>query len=182
MFVWHNKGLTGLDGLKEGSCSCRIHFDSMAIKATHNKIQFSVGDLIKVSQIVDESGKKRTQAFEGRVISIKGDKEGKTFTIRRIGANQVGIEKIFPFNSPLVESVEVLKAAGRGVRRAKLYYIRDKSRKEIEKIPSRAKKKELQDSHTKKSKVTKKTKSEKKGISKKQTSKSKGSKKLTKKS
>ncbi len=111
----------------------------MALKAKHKDIQFGVGDRIRVIQKIKEKGKERLQVFEGIVIRIKGRDIGKTFTVRRIGVQQIGIEKIFPLESPLIESVEVVKKGLRGVRRAKLYYIREKPRKEIDKIYSRAK-------------------------------------------
>lgn len=122
----------------------------MALQTKHKETIFGVGDQVRVIQKVFEEreskkgeGKKaRTQVFEGIVIGIKGRGVGKTFTVRRIGAQQVGIEKIFPLESPLVEKVEVVKKGLRGARRAKLYYIRGKSRKEIEKIYSRAAKRE----------------------------------------
>jgi len=114
----------------------------MALTAIHNDTKFSVGDAIRVSQKIQEGDKTRTQVFEGMVIGIKGRGKNKSFTVRRIGAQKVGIERIFPIDAPVVEKVEVVKKGGRGVRRAKLYYTRDKSRKEIELIYSRATKRE----------------------------------------
>jgi large subunit ribosomal protein L19 len=110
----------------------------MAIKAVHKGTKFGVGDRVRVIQKVVEQDKERKQAFEGMVIGIKGRGEGKTFTVRRIGVQQIGIEKIFPLNTPTIEKIEVLRRGVRGVRRAKLFYTRDQSKKEIEKIYSRA--------------------------------------------
>jgi len=123
----------------------------MAIKIKHNNTEFGVGDQIRVIQTIKEGDKSRLQAFEGIVIKIKGREEMKTFTVRRIGAQQIGIERIFPINSPIIKEVEIVKKGGKGVRRAKLYYIREKSRKEIDTIYSRTSKKT-----TKKVKTTKK--------------------------
>ena len=110
----------------------------MALTAIHGDTTFGVGDRVKVVQKIKESGKTRSQTFEGQVLGIKGREQNKSFTVRRIGVGQIGIERIYPLSSPTIEKVEVVKRGGRGVRRAKLYYTREKSRKEIEKIYSRA--------------------------------------------
>ena len=87
------------------------------------------GDTVRVWQKITEKGKTRLQAFEGLVIAVKHGKEaGATFTVRRI-ASGVGVEKIFPLYSPMIDSIETLKRSK--VRRAKLYHIRDKAAKEI---------------------------------------------------
>jgi large subunit ribosomal protein L19 len=111
----------------------------MAIKVKHKETSFGVGDVVAVHQRIKEGEKQRTQIFEGMVIGIKGREDEKSFTIRRVGVQQVGIERIFPLNAPTIERVEVVKSGAEGVRRAKLYYIREKPRREIEKIYSRAK-------------------------------------------
>lgn len=136
----------------------------MALRTTHKEVTFSVGDVVKVKQIIQEGDKSRIQVFEGTVIGIKGREISKTFTVRRIGSQQVGIEKIFPLYSPTIEAVEVSKTGGKGVRKAKLYYIRDKSRKEINKIYSRSNKKGQTKSLVESKKTTKKAK---KSVSKK---------------
>ncbi len=87
------------------------------------------GDTIRVWQKIQEKGKTRLQAFEGLVIAVKHGKEsGATFTVRKISLG-VGVEKIFPIYSPMIDSIETLKRSK--VRRAKLYHIRDKAAKEI---------------------------------------------------
>ena len=113
----------------------------MALTAVHNDVTFGVGDRIKVFQKIKEGEKTRSQAFEGMVIGIKGREENKSFTVRRIGVQQIGIERIFPLASPTIEKIMVLKKGTSGARHAKLYYTRDKSRREIEKIYSRTSKK-----------------------------------------
>jgi len=115
----------------------------MSILTKHNEIEFGVGDTIRVTQAIYESGKKRSQAFEGIVIYIKGREENTSFCVRRIGAGQIGIERIFPLASPTIESVKVVRSGYRGIRSAKLYFIRNKSKREIEKIYRRAKGREL---------------------------------------
>ena len=84
---------------------------------------FRSGDTINVGVRVIEGNKTRVQNFEGIVIAISsGGGMDKTFTIRKI-SNGVGVERIFPINSPNIDSIKVIKK-GR-VRRAKLYYLRD---------------------------------------------------------
>jgi large subunit ribosomal protein L19 len=82
------------------------------------------GDTVRVWQKIEEKGKTRLQAFEGLVLARKhGNEKGGTFTVRKV-ASGVGVEKIFPVHSPLIDRVELVKRAR--VRRAKLYFIREK--------------------------------------------------------
>ena len=88
-----------------------------------NNFDFRVGDTVKVDYRVKEGNRERIQVFEGTVIRIQGTGVRKTFTVRRV-AYGVGVERTFPMNSPRVENV---KTTRRGkVRRAKLYYLRDR--------------------------------------------------------
>lgn len=97
--------------------------------AERSSLDFRAGDTIKVWQKIQEKGKTRLQAFEGLVLARKHGKEaGATFTVRRV-ASGVGVERIFPLFSPVIDKIEVLKRSK--VRRAKLYHIRDKAAKEI---------------------------------------------------
>jgi large subunit ribosomal protein L19 len=92
-------------------------------------LTFRAGDTVKVSQIIHEKGKIRLQAFEGLVLARKhGAEAGATFTVRKV-TEGVGVERIFPLYSPMIDKIEVVRSAK--VRRAKLYYIRDKAAKEI---------------------------------------------------
>ncbi|OGI86544.1 50S ribosomal protein L19, partial [Candidatus Nomurabacteria bacterium RIFCSPLOWO2_01_FULL_41_12] len=80
-------------------------------------------------KIQDEKGKFRTQAFEGMVLARKHGKEiGATFTVRKI-ASGVGVERIFPLYSPMVDKIEIIKKSR--ARRSKLYYIRTKAVKDV---------------------------------------------------
>lgn len=85
---------------------------------------FRPGDTIRVHYKIIEGSKERIQPYEGIVISKKGSDVSKTFTVRRLGADNVGVERIFPLFSPNIEKIEVLKLGK--VRRAKLYYLRDR--------------------------------------------------------
>lgn len=87
---------------------------------------FNPGDHIRVQVRVIEGDKERLQSFEGDVISVRGSGLNKTFTVRKISSG-VGVERIFPINSPKIAKVEVLKEGN--VRRAKLYYLRNLSGK-----------------------------------------------------
>lgn len=113
----------------------------MALKVLHKNTKFGVGDTIQVTQNIVEGKKSRKQTFEGIVIGIKGKGVGKTFTLRKIGSGQIGIEKIYPLAAPTIETVKVVREGIKGVRRSKLYYLREKSRRESEKIYSRSSKK-----------------------------------------
>jgi large subunit ribosomal protein L19 len=93
-------------------------------------LDFKSGDTVRVwSKILEDGGKVRLQAFEGLVLARKhGKTQGATFTVRKI-SNTVGVERIFPLYSPMIDKIEIVKRAK--VRRAKLYYIRDKAAKDI---------------------------------------------------
>ena len=92
-----------------------------SIKAEQPK--FEVGDTVRVACRIKEGDKSRTQMFEGTVIAKKHGGVEETFTVRRV-AHGVGVERVFPVNSPNVEKVEVIRQGK--VRRAKLYYLRDR--------------------------------------------------------
>ncbi|HIP12936.1 MAG TPA: 50S ribosomal protein L19 [Arcobacter sp.] len=90
--------------------------------AEKNIPMFRAGDTLRLGVEIKEGEKKRVQNFEGIVIALKGEGVSNTFTIRKIGANGVGVERIFPLYSDSLKTIEVLRC-GR-VRRAKLYYLR----------------------------------------------------------
>lgn len=97
------------------------------------KIEFNPGDTIRVSTIIKEGNKERLQAFEGVVISIRGAGASQTFTVRKIGAGGIGVERIWPVISPSLKKIDVVKRA-KLVRRAKLYYLRDRVGKLAKKV------------------------------------------------
>ena len=97
-----------------------------AIEAAQMKTeldQFKVGDTVKVHFKIVEGKTERVQIYEGLVIAMKNAKIGKTFTVRKISYG-VGVERVFPIHSPRIVKVEVVRPGK--VRRAKLYYIREK--------------------------------------------------------
>lgn len=96
---------------------------------TRKGIVFSSGDTIRVWSKIEDKGKFRLQAFEGLVLARKhGTSAGATFTVRKV-SNGVGVERIFPLYSPLVDKIEVVKRAR--ARRSKLYYVREKAVRDI---------------------------------------------------
>ena len=95
---------------------------------------FRPGDTISIGVKVVEGGKTRIQNFEGIVIALSGSKMNRTFTIRKI-SNGIGVERIFPLNSPNFESLKVTKKGK--VRRAKLYYLRNLKGKAASRIKER---------------------------------------------
>ncbi len=93
------------------------------------KLGIRAGDTVDVVQRIKEKDKFRLQSFEGLVLAHKhGNEAGATFTVRRV-ASGVGVEKVFPLYSPMIDEIKIIKRAK--VRRAKLYHIRTKAAKEI---------------------------------------------------
>lgn len=89
------------------------------------------GDTVRVHQKIQEKGKTRLQVFEGLVLARKhGAEAGATFTVRKV-VDGVGVERIFPLYSPLIDKIEITKRSR--TRRSKLYYVRNKATKEINK-------------------------------------------------
>ena len=84
---------------------------------------FNVGDTVRVHGKIKEGNRERIQIFEGTVIKVQGGSNRATFTVRK-NSNGVGVEKTWPLHSPNVEKVEVVRKGK--VRRAKLFYLRDR--------------------------------------------------------
>ncbi len=109
----------------------------MALKLTpvntddRKALDFASGDTVRVWVKIPEKGKFRLQAFEGLVLARKhGAEIGGTFTVRKI-ASGVGVERIFPLYSPMIDSIEIIKRSG--ARRSKLYYVRTKAVRDVRK-------------------------------------------------
>ena len=109
--------------------SSKIKFSPVDIEA-RKKLNFRSGDTIRVwSKVAEGKGKFRLQAYEGMVLARKhGTESGATFTVRRV-ASGVGVERIFPLYSPMIDKIEIIKRAR--ARRSKLYYIRSKAVKDV---------------------------------------------------
>lgn len=101
-----------------------------AVNAEERKnLALRSGDTVRVWQKIKERDKTRLQAFEGLVLARKhGSEAGATFTVRKV-MDGVGVEKIFPLYSPVIDKIDVLRRSK--VRRAKLYFVREKAAKEI---------------------------------------------------
>ncbi len=102
-----------------------------------DKLEFNIGDTVKVHVKIREGERERIQLFEGTVIARRGSGVSETFTVRRLSYG-VGVERVFPVNSPNVAKVEIVRYGK--VRRSKLYYLRDrvgKAAKVKEKIRSK---------------------------------------------
>lgn len=108
--------------------------DKLTIFNSKNLITSKLADLkpgwtVRIHQKIKDGEKTRTQAFEGLVVAKKhGQEAGGTVTVRKVSGG-IGVEKIFPLYLPSIDKVEVIKKAK--VRRAKLYYLKDKTSKEI---------------------------------------------------
>ncbi|MCF7833745.1 MAG: 50S ribosomal protein L19 [Candidatus Pacebacteria bacterium] len=107
----------------------KIKFSPVDIEA-RKKLDFHSGDTIKVwSKIPEDKGKFRLQAFEGTILARKhGTEAGATFTVRRV-ASGVGVERIFPLFSPMIDRIEILKKSKS--RKSKLYYVRTKAVRDV---------------------------------------------------
>ena len=109
----------------------------MAQNLTYIDQSINVGDTVRVHQEISEGKKTRVQVFEGLIIAIKNRETNKSFTVRKIAAGGVGVEKIFPVLMPSIKKIEVKRRGD--VKRSKLYYLRDK----VGKAASRVKEKSL---------------------------------------
>lgn len=95
------------------------------------KLDIKSGDTVRVFSKIQEKGKTRLQAFEGLVLARKhGSEIGSTITVRKI-SNGVGVERIFPLHSPSIDRIELVKRSK--TKRSKLYFLKDKTNKEIRK-------------------------------------------------
>ena len=127
-----NSATSGVSGEKKRERCLKIYKEMDLIKLVEDSFrsekaasfpEFKAGDTITVSYKIKEGDKVRDQKFKGVVIQIKGATPAtKTFTIRKISSG-VGVERIFPFQSPFIDSIEVNKVGK--VRRARIFYLRD---------------------------------------------------------
>ena len=92
-----------------------------AFEVERNLPEFGAGDTITVHYKIKEGNKERIQDFRGVVLQVKGEGTKKTFTVRKMSGN-IGVERIFPMDSPSIEGVDVNKRGS--VRRARIYYLR----------------------------------------------------------
>jgi large subunit ribosomal protein L19 len=104
----------------------------MAISATIKGTPVHVGDIVRLHLRILEGEKERIQVFEGMILALRGRGENCSFTIRKIATGGIGVERIFPFESPWIAKIEIKKKGD--VRRAKLYYTRYQSARQVAQI------------------------------------------------
>ncbi len=122
----------------------------MAKSFTYNEQQISVGDTISIHQEITENEEKRIQVFTGIVIAIKNRGQNKSFTVRKISAQNIGVEKIFPVNLPSIQKIEVKRHGD--VKRNKLYYLRERTGKKATRVKEKSTQKKTTQSKAKKAK------------------------------
>ncbi|MDD2483134.1 MAG: 50S ribosomal protein L19 [Candidatus Shapirobacteria bacterium] len=103
----------------------------MSLKITYKEQDFFVGDSIKVNYKIKEKDKERLQAFDGIILAVTGTGENKNFIVQKSASDAVKVERIFPVNSPWIESIKKLRSPKTKIRRAKLYYLRDPKARSI---------------------------------------------------
>jgi len=117
--------------------------------------EFNIGDAIAVSQRIKEGGKERIQVFEGDVIAKHNEGASSTFTVRKIAANGIAVERIFPTYSSLIDSIKFVRTGK--ARRAKLFYMRDrigKAARVAEKVLTREQKEQKKWHNKKQEEIT----------------------------
>lgn len=98
--------------------------EQQQLKSKEDVPELRPGDLVRVHILIFEGGKQRTQIFQGTVMRLRKGGANANFTVRRVAAHGVGVERTFPLHSPRVTKVEVLRHSH--VRRAQLYYLRER--------------------------------------------------------
>ena len=97
----------------------------MAISFKHQDMEFRIGDTVKVNYKIKEKDKERIQAFDGIILAITGLQENKNFLVAKNASDGVRVERIFPINSPWIDSIKKLRSPKRLIHRAKLYFLRN---------------------------------------------------------
>jgi len=103
----------------------------MAFKITYKEQELSVGDTIKVNYKIKEKDKERLQAFDGIILAIQGIGENKSIVVQKNATDSVQVERIFPINSPWIDSIKKLRSPKTKIRRSKLYFLRKVKSKKI---------------------------------------------------
>ena len=103
----------------------------MALSIKHNDQTYMVGDTIKVNYKIKEGAKERIQAFDGIIIAVKAKNGQKNFIVKKNASDKVTVERIFPENSPWIESIKKLRGPKTKIRRSKLYFLRDPKARKI---------------------------------------------------
>ena len=97
----------------------------MSFKFSHQDIEYSVGDTIKINYKIKEKDKERLQAFDGILLAVRGRGDTKSIIVSKSASDGVRVERIFPITSPWIESIKKLRSPKTKIRRSKLYFLRD---------------------------------------------------------
>lgn len=103
----------------------------MSLKITFKDNEYFVGDTIKVNYKIKEKDKERIQAFDGIILAIQGRGENKNFVVQKAASDGVKVERIFPVNSPWIDSIKKLRSPKTKIRRSKLYFLRNAKARNI---------------------------------------------------
>jgi large subunit ribosomal protein L19 len=104
----------------------------MSLKFSFQDQEYTIGDTLKINYKIKEKDKERIQAFDGILLAIQGRGEGKSIIIQKTATDGIKVERIFPINSPWIDSIKRLRSPKTKIRRSKLYYLRNsKTRKTI---------------------------------------------------
>ena len=97
----------------------------MSLSFTLHDLTYTVGDTLRVNYKIKEKDKERIQAFDGVLLAIKGKGDTKSIIVQKAASDQVRVERIFPINSPWIDSIKKMRSPKSKIRRSKLYYLRD---------------------------------------------------------
>ena len=104
----------------------------MSLKFTFQNNDYTVGDTLKVNYKIKEKDKERIQAFDGILLAIQGHGDGVSFILQKAATDGVKVERIFPVNSPWIDSIKKMRSPKGKIRRSKLYFLRkSRARKTI---------------------------------------------------
>ena len=103
----------------------------MSLKIIHKDQEFFVGDSVRVNYKIKEKDKERLQAFDGIILAITGRGNNKNFVVQKHASDAIDVERIFPLNSPWIDSIKKLRGPKVKIRRSKLYYLRNPKAKNI---------------------------------------------------
>lgn len=126
MVTAHEHFVTGTDKGEVIAMNMNLVKEVTASQIRNDLPELQVGDTVKVDVNIIENGKKRVQAYEGIIINMRGSGVSRMVTVRKISSG-VGVERVFPINSPIIAGIKVLSHGK--VRRAKLFYLRDRKGK-----------------------------------------------------
>ena len=96
----------------------------MSLKFTFKDTEFTVGDTLKINYKIKEKDKERIQAFDGILLAIQGHGADRSIVVQKSAADGIKVERIFPIDSPWIDSIKKMRSPKAGIRRSKLYFLR----------------------------------------------------------